>query len=339
MHPSIFFRKVLSKIFYRTGLCNSVFRRFGNSGNFLILMYHRVVYPDDGIEPGMYVHPITLEKHVRLLSKYFNIVSLKNLPEVSSHSTLSSCKPFCAITFDDGWKDFYNNAFPILSQYNMPATVFLPTNFIGTCDRFWTDDLSYFLLHYKPFTLTTDSKFCDLDFVNFINKLKGTHLNRLDASIKYLKSYRLENILDVIDNLYLFSNINKNRPKRAFLNWSEVLEMKNSGIVSFGSHTNSHQILTTVTDLEISRELKSSKNILLEKKAVESSFLPFCYPNGNFTEDIASMVKSAGYHLAVTTINSWNPLDHDRYSLKRIGIHNDMTSTTSLFASRIAGLL
>ena len=115
--------------------------------------------------------------------------------------------------------------------------------------------------------------------------------------------------------------------------------MINSGLVSFGSHTVRHQILTTLNDEDIKKELIDSKKELLKRNVLDSSFISFCYPNGNHTKEIADMICSSGYHLAVTTRNGWNYADADKFTLKRVGIHEDMTSTTPLFACRIAGLI
>lgn len=90
---------------------------------------------------------------------------------------------------------------------------------------------------------------------------------------------------------------------------------------------------------EVEKELVDSRNELLEKGVVDKSFIPFCYPNGNHTKEIADMVSSSGYHLAVTTKNGWNHSVDDRFTLKRVGVHEDMTSTGALFACRIAGLI
>ena len=126
---------------------------------------------------------------------------------------------------------------------------------------------------------------------------------------------------------------------RDFLNWAEIAEMVNSGLVSFGSHTVRHQILTTLNDEDIKKELIDSRKELLKKNVLDSSCISFCYPNGNHTKEIADMVRSSGYHLAVTTRSGWNHADDDKFTLKLVGIHEDMTSTTPLFACGIAGLI
>jgi peptidoglycan/xylan/chitin deacetylase (PgdA/CDA1 family) len=97
--------------------------------------------------------------------------------------------------------------------------------------------------------------------------------------------------------------------------------MAQSGLISFGSHTASHRILTTLTDKEIQDELMRSKETLIAEKAVDSSFVPFSYPNGNYNEKIVNMVREAGYSLAVTTDNGWNHRGFNPFTLRRVAIH------------------
>ena len=75
---------------------------------------------------------------------------------------------------------------------------------------------------------------------------------------------------------------------------------------------------------KIQDELARSREALLDQKIVNPSFITFCYPNGNYTERIAGMVKDAGYHAAVTTNHGWSHRDADPFQLRRIGIHQDM---------------
>lgn len=114
--------------------------------------------------------------------------------------------------------------------------------------------------------------------------------------------------------------------------------MKESGLVSFGSHTVGHRILTTLKDNEVNTKLTESRNRLFEEEVVEPSFIPFCYPNGDYTNKIARKVENSGYALAVTTKNGWANPGSDPFTLRRIGIHQDMTSTEALFGCRLAGI-
>lgn len=97
-----------------------------------ILMYHSVSWRQDGhaipyFETNTY--PDVFESHIRyLVENGYDVVALDSISDGGLAN--SKGKPV-AITFDDGYEDFYFNAFPILRKYSVPATMFLPTSYIG----------------------------------------------------------------------------------------------------------------------------------------------------------------------------------------------------------------
>ena len=123
------------------------------------------------------------------------------------------------------------------------------------------------------------------------------------------------------------------------MSWQEVQEIHADGLVSFGSHTASHPLLTTLTEDEAWQELTKSREALLARRVVDAGFISFTYPNGNFSERLSAMVREAGYHLALTTQYGWHEPGTNPYTLKRIAIHQDMTYTEAMFESRIVNLL
>jgi peptidoglycan/xylan/chitin deacetylase (PgdA/CDA1 family) len=97
-------------------------------------MYHSISDDKESISHPYYHINTTsavFAEHMRFLSE--NDYSVINLHElVNCFDTNNKLtKKFAVITFDDGYRDFYTNAFPILQKYHFPATVFLPTDFIG----------------------------------------------------------------------------------------------------------------------------------------------------------------------------------------------------------------
>jgi peptidoglycan/xylan/chitin deacetylase (PgdA/CDA1 family) len=292
------------------------------------------------IQAGMYVKPEIFETHLRFLKKHFNIISLSDLSCNSKrNSGRSNGSPLCILTFDDGWHDFYEHAHPILKTYQIPATVFLQTDFIGSPKMFWTDRLLYFLSQKKTKGNLAIGKLSSTNPVmNQLEKVKGSQEYQLEKAIQMLKAYRDEEIEDILSELSRRWNMNPNHPNRVFLSWEEVKEMGQSGIITFGSHTASHRILTTLTDDEIQDELMRSRERLIAEKVVDKSFIPFSYPNGNYNEKISGMVKEIGYNLAVTTENGWNHLGSNPFTLRRIAIHQDMTSTEAMFGCRITNI-
>ena len=118
-------------------------------GRVVILTYHRVVSDqmvrDEHIQPGMYVRGQSFEAHIAYLRKRFTIISLDELLDLWQTNRLKSDRSYCVITFDDGWKDNYQFAFPVLMKYRIPATIFLATDFIGTARWFWPDQMMLLL--------------------------------------------------------------------------------------------------------------------------------------------------------------------------------------------------
>jgi len=312
--------------------------------NSVILAYHRVTPGSEGgkgLQAGMYVEPEVFREHLRFLKSFFSIVSISELSgDLNKGFDISQSKPICVLTFDDGWRDFYTYAFPVLKDEMVPAVVFLPTNFIGSEDWFWTDCLGHLLSRYdgsEPVSSRRQSSGNPL--VKRIEGLKGCFESRLEKAIEILKERSDTEIFDVLSELSHKWKLSRKPSGRAFLSWDEVRELGQTGLITFGSHTASHRILTSLTAHEIRAELTESKKRLISENAVAPSFIPFCFPNGNYNEKIASIVKETGYSLAVTTNKGWNRVDSDPFTLCRIGIHQDMTSTRAMFACRILGIL
>jgi peptidoglycan/xylan/chitin deacetylase (PgdA/CDA1 family) len=273
----------------------------------------------------------------------FSVLSLDRIyGEKNIGESKSSNKPVCFLTFDDGWKDFYENAYPILQFFQTPATVFLPTDFIGSKECLWTDKLTFLIVENEKRNMKHNKKGKHInEQINIIDNMEGPADHKIEKSIFILKSLSSEQIESVIHALAEYWQIDPNSHERMFLSWEEVMEMRRSGIVTFGSHTKTHRILTTASEDQIREELILSKGKLLEKCVVSPEFIPFAYPNGDHNPDIAKMVEEAGYSLAVTTCKGWNRRsvqDRNNYQLNRIGLHQDITATNSMLACRIYGI-
>jgi len=342
MHPAIILKSVMAAVLSRTGKAYRNLERISR-GKAGILMYHRVLPANGrppGIEPGMYVCEDTLERHVRFLKANFSIIALDRLLADGKIQTPTDSKPLCILTFDDGWADFFNYAFPVLKSHRVPATIFVPTDFIGTDKWFWTDRLGFLLLRQQKIGFRADPREQQSEdtAVNKILGSSGPLAERLEAAISHLKAFPPEHIENILLNMASVLHADPSPPGRAFLTWEEIREMAASGLVSFGSHTAGHSILTTIGEDMVRQELLQSKRKLLAEKIVSPGFIPFCYPNGNFDPKIARLVRETGYSLAVSTEYGWNGGDADIYALNRIPIHNDMTASRSMFLCRMAGI-
>jgi peptidoglycan/xylan/chitin deacetylase (PgdA/CDA1 family) len=339
MKISVSAKSVLAKILGSSGILEKTIRNRSGKG-YVILMYHRILPSDQAkprVQPGMYVDPETFEMHIRYLKQYFQMVSLsEKFSIIQTAKNSHSIRPSCILTFDDGWRDFYEFAYPVLKRNQVPATVFLPTGYVGTSDWFWTDRLAGLLTNAIP---PASPEKPGNPLLEGIAGIRGVYEERLEAAIHLMKNRNDQEIEDVIAALKERVGIVATPNQRVFLNWEEVREMRGSGLVSFGSHTHNHRILVHLKEEEVREELVLSKKILLREGVVDPSFIPFCYPNGNSNQRIVCMVQEAGYHAAVSTGNGWNDGDASPFELKRVAIHQDMTASREMFGCRVVDIL
>lgn len=95
-----------------------------------ILMYHKIDRVES-LKSGLSVSPEAFEKQMSFLFRNkYNVVSLRKFLGLAVGKRAIP-KNTIVITFDDGYENNYTEAFPILKKYNLPATIFIITDFIG----------------------------------------------------------------------------------------------------------------------------------------------------------------------------------------------------------------
>jgi len=332
-------RSILANLMEYSGQIDNIINNKSNN-QYLILMYHRIIpfgEAEPGLQAGMYVEPETFRMHTQYLKNKFSVVPISMIPSfINDVNFKINGKPICVLTFDDGWLDFYKYAYPILLENNIPATVFLPTKFIGTKNRFWTDIIAGYCVNVVNKTgIIRNSQSI---VINELNNISGDVNRIIEKSISHLKDYREDKIEEIINEIRDMPRFERDGKARVFMNWDEAREMFASKLITFGSHTNSHRILIHLTNDEIEEELMTSKSILLSERVVNPSFIPFCYPNGDHNENIVRKVADAGYHVATTTNNGWNHLKLSKYGLNRVALHQDMSFKIEMLKCRIAGI-
>jgi len=308
----------------------------------LILMYHRILPLNDERvlfeEPGMIVTPDTLKMNLEVISEYFEFVKLSEWIE-KKQKGLPLPDKACAITFDDGWVDNYQFAYPILREMNIPASIFLVSDMIGSDAMFWPERLTRTIVDiaiHQPQQWNNS-------LLDFIVKAQSDYefsnippsREQLSQIIAHSKQYTDQEIHKRLDNIEMNLSL-QNIPKDpSLLNWEQVTEMTESGLIEIGSHTCNHIRLNSHTPKKvIENEIKQSK-IQIEKHT-KLPVNTFCFPNGDYSDDALAFIKTQ-YDCAVTTKNGWNSSQSDHYKLQRIGLHEDIANDKVSFLARISG--
>lgn len=292
----------------------------------VILMYHRVLKDSSGAicDPAMFVTAQTFESHIQELSRFFEFVPIESIIENKAN------KRRCAVTFDDGWKDNYDFAFPVIKKYGITATVFMPVRMIGQDKRFWFQSL--WELYREAEQHNGGAEFIN-HFIGIVPswRPKGLKAEDADALISGLKHLPADELDGIIEDARARLSLSPLQA-RDTLNWDEAREMGLHGI-AFGSHGLDHRILTR-TDSETKKaEVFDSLRILKHSGVRVSDF--FSYPNGEYDEESASLVKEAGYIGAVTTALGCNLPGENPFTLKRIGMHEHISGSPNLMWFRL----
>ncbi len=311
-------------------------------------MYHRVLTVDEvsrqAVQSGMYVLDTVFAQHMDFVKDNFTVLSLQELLTLWQTNEWNEHARYCVVTFDDGWLDNYCHAYPILKRLGLPAAIFLPTDYVGSNEWFWPDQL-YFLMKVvaeRPANIEdmnaierVFSQFLDGDGRPFIEAIARRE-QVTDQIIERCKQLPIQRVRELLRTLA--AELKVSLPNdRVIVNWGEVREMSQHGM-SFGSHSCSHRILTTITAEDVLEELARSRQVLLAQGV---NYVPvFCYPNGNSDPHIQSQVQACGYEAAVSVqmgVEGSRP--RNLFAISRVGIHNDVTNTIPLFSWRLFGPL
>jgi peptidoglycan/xylan/chitin deacetylase (PgdA/CDA1 family) len=284
----------------------------------VILLYHRVSPDPDSWYLAEPVSPQDFEKQIEDFSRSYELLPLDKLARYLKQGKALP-KKAVVITLDDGYQDNYLHAYPILKKHHVPATIFLTTGHIGTERLFWYNKVKYII----KATRLVKANLGNLG--NFRLQSRSDRFNAGSAIVKGLSRIAEGERNTVIKELAgaLKVKVPDDLGKKTMLSWSEVREMSHHGI-TFGAHTVSHPILTTLPLSQAKREIAQSKKDIEEK--LGQTVTAFAYPSGgpgDFNSRIANLVRESGFLCAVTAVPHWISPKAKIYELGRMHASGD----------------
>lgn len=315
-----------SPFFRRWATLADLFRP-GNRG-ITILCYHRVHDESDffcrAIAPGLF------RKQLKRLKRWCRFISLDEAVNRIGSRDHREGKSV-VVTFDDGYRDNYTQAFPILRELGIPATVFLTTDLIGTNRLLWHDRLAFYLNSLERFeeqdiearlriTFGESSSLSAsiLRFTRSRGEEKIVEMFELAGLLKGLPLSEMESSLDKLAGISVEAGEESSLP-RLMLDWNEIREMAEHNM-TFGAHTRRHVILSLLSGEELVDELTTPRETIASRLGKEAPFL--AYPNGtsaDFNDEVIEEARKAGYRAACTLIPGKNGAGQDLFRLFRKG--------------------
>jgi len=318
------------KILLSTLLSNiGIFKliKYFKSDNLVVFNYHRIYKSplNTMFDEGVFAHSEdTFEKQIKWIKHNFNIIDEATLISMIENKKKINGRT-AMITFDDGYLDNYELAYPILKALNVPATFFIPCNQIERTSSPWWDNISCMVKSTKK------------EFITIQGRTFQTHNeeSKTDAIYKILKIFK---ITPDKETLVLLAKLHKSccldisldqvsrMSLDEFMNWEQIKEISNNNI-TIGSHTMSHRILGNLPNTQQVEEIVNSKAFLENKLDVIISSI--AYPVGgvsSFTNETKLFTKKAGYKLGYSFINGYSKnMITDNFQIPRVELSQSST--------------
>jgi peptidoglycan/xylan/chitin deacetylase (PgdA/CDA1 family) len=270
-----------------------------------ILVYHRIVDETDELaavrcRSGMAVTAANFDAQMRHLARHYQVMPLSQIV-----ARLRAGAPLppraCAITFDDGYADNYQLAYPILKRLGLPATFFLTTGFVGTPEAPWTARLEQLLASPEG----------EAPSPQLLCELKALPVAEAEAQVgAWEEAVRGARCAVRGPTNAPASRLAKrpsspltahraprtaHRSEATMMTWEQVRRMRADGF-EFGGHTRRHALLTVEEPGRAREEIEGSYADLLTH--LGPGEYGFAYPNGSQDAVARAWVRAAGYQYA-----------------------------------------
>ena len=285
--------------------------------------YHRVVedfeHESRGMMPSMLVSRSMLERQLDCLARHYDFVSVDEFdPWAAPRSGRS--RPLAAVTFDDGYRDVYYEAFPLLKRKGIPAAIFVVTDLVGTTQLLLNDRVYWYLHQLVP---TWSSPAAEIAVrltraglsLSEAQRMAGLSETSAGLTRVLLTQLPYVQLLRVCEQLHRDVRQPPELPDGCLpVTWDMLRDMRAAGM-TIGSHTQRHVRLTNESR-DLQRQEVTASRLHLERE-LGVPVRQFAYPDGDFNSAAVRIVASAGYHAAYTICRHRDPYN-SRLTIPRL---------------------
>jgi peptidoglycan/xylan/chitin deacetylase (PgdA/CDA1 family) len=287
----------LAAVLYYTGALWLLRRLAARRGEALIVTYHAVDADLSGacpaeVEAGLVVSRSTLHRQLRHLARRYRMVGLNELARAAAGD--GSAGGLCAVTFDDGLAGLVEHALPVLTELGVPATVFVPSDYVGD-----SGELPALRLRRAIWAGGGSSQAAERH-------------KRLGRDGVIAASEAIERSLSADQRAAL-----ARLTPRCVMGSDDLVQVMQAG-VTLGSHGRVHDPLPQLSPEAQRAELTGSKMALETLTGCAPTC--FCYPHGAADRSTAALAKEAGYLCACTTRQGSVRAGDNLHLLRRIAL-------------------
>jgi len=300
-------------------LLSAVQRRAVGGRRVLILSYHRVV-ADYALEEKRSLYTLNIEqktfrRHLEVLQESHDIVSLEEALSVLD-GTRDAARDVAVVTFDDGYRDVYFHAFPVMRDLRVPGVIYVPSSFVGTDRRLGHDRLFSALRRMRDRSIGPMAVGVGNPGERWLIEAFEGGASPNVALERLIARFPTPGLLKLADALEERLGLKSYRPPEGELpvTWEMLREMDAHGIIT-GAHSAEHTVLTNQRLDDARREIAQCKAVL--EKGMKKPVRHFAYCNGYYSAGVAQALKAEGFVSGVTTEDMPNTPGVDPFALKR----------------------
>ena len=277
------------------------------------------------------------DRQCAYLRRHYNPVSIDNI--VASVRDGDALPPrSLAVTIDDGYRDAYDLAAPVLKRYGLDTTLYAVSGFLdGECWMWW-DRIEYAFLKTKrthvELNLPEDNRF-RLELGD--SAQRKTEAHRLCSFLVRRDNSESDRWCEDVARQLEVTVPSRAEPPYDAISWDQARELEAQGF-TIGSHTRNHWVLGTIQADETKHsEIAHSRERI--QAMLDRPVDHFCFPNGgigDFSRADVERIRRAGYSSAATLLIGFVRPSSDRFRLPRINV--DAGFDLDFFRIKIAGL-
>jgi peptidoglycan/xylan/chitin deacetylase (PgdA/CDA1 family) len=289
----------------------------------LVLTYHRVGQdPDSPFDQGLWsAGAEDFARQVRLCKSHLDMISPDDLPQALA----SGRGRHGIITFDDGYRDNYQTAWPILKAEGVGATFFVSTGFIDEPRLPWWDEIAW---------MVRGSRLSRIDMPGWLPAAvpmdEPGREGAVRALLRAFKATPSESTDDFLHAAGLATGSGRCRQDAArnhWMDWDMLREMRSSGM-TIGGHTVSHPVLAQASPDRQRQEILGCASRLAAELGQPMRY--FSYPVGGplaFDKVTRQCLAEAGVRFAFSYYGGYNSFDGwDDFDVRRVPVETHLTT-------------
>jgi peptidoglycan/xylan/chitin deacetylase (PgdA/CDA1 family) len=285
-----------------------------HKAKYLVLGYHRV-----GTEgPPLYstLPQAAFAAQMRYIKRRYRVISVREMAaELQDPNAQGQA---VAVTFDDGYAGTFTEAFPVLHDYGVPASVYLTGDAIESGQIPWYDRIFLRFQRAEPvLRLVLD------DPHTFELRSRTARLDAAEKVVMYLRTLPDEERRTWCAELERMLPLRTDDLLGAMLTWEQIRKMQRGGI-TFGAHTMTHPVISRLSSELVHEEVWNSKRLIEQR--LNTAVDEFAYPFGKSRDcgtTATATLKQLGFTTALTTIVGINQPGGSLYRLRRLVVDND----------------